>query len=91
VAVISLVLYGRAVSLLGASNGSAFAALAPAITTILAIPILGEWPMASDWIATLLISGGVYIASGAPLPDMFHLHAERGTTAPLVGDRDLRG
>lgn len=90
-AVISLVLYGRAVSLLGASNGSAFAALAPAITTILAIPILGEWPMASDWIATLLISGSVYIASGAPLPDMFHLYAEWGTTAPLVGDRDLRG
>lgn len=68
VAVISLVLYGRAVSLLGASSGSAFAALAPAITAILAIPILGEWPASSDWIAMLLISGGVYIASGAPLP-----------------------
>jgi drug/metabolite transporter (DMT)-like permease len=66
-AVISLVLYGRAVSILGASNGSAFAALAPAITAILAIPILGEWPATSDWIAMLLISGGVYIASGAPL------------------------
>lgn len=65
VAVISLVLYGRAVSLLGASNGSAFAALAPAITAILAIPVLGEWPTTSDWIAMLLISGGVYIASGA--------------------------
>jgi drug/metabolite transporter (DMT)-like permease len=68
VAVISLLLYGRAVSILGASNGSAFAALSPAITAILAIPILGEWPATSDWIAMLLISGGVYIASGAPLP-----------------------
>ena len=68
VAVISLLLYGRAVSLLGASNGSAFAALAPAITAILAIPILGEWPATSDWIAMLLISGGVYIASGGVLP-----------------------
>jgi len=68
VAVISLLLYGRAVSLLGASNGSAFAALAPAITAILAIPILGEWPATSDWIAMLLISGGVYIASGGLLP-----------------------
>ena len=29
---------------------------------------LGEWPGTSDWIAMLLISGGVYIASGAPLP-----------------------
>jgi len=68
VAVISFVCIGRAVSLLGASNGSAFAALAPAITAILAIPILGEWPATSDWIAMLLISGGVYIASGAALP-----------------------
>jgi drug/metabolite transporter (DMT)-like permease len=68
VAVISLLLYGRAVNLLGASNGSAFAALAPAITAILAIPILGEWPATSDWIAMLLISGGVYIASGGLLP-----------------------
>jgi drug/metabolite transporter (DMT)-like permease len=68
VAVISLLLYGRAVSLLGASNGSGFAALAPAIAAILAIPILGEWPATSDWIAMLLISGGVYIASGGVLP-----------------------
>jgi drug/metabolite transporter (DMT)-like permease len=68
VAVISFVCIGRAVSILGASNGSAFAALAPAITAILAIPILGEWPATSDWIAMLLISAGVYIASGGRLP-----------------------
>jgi drug/metabolite transporter (DMT)-like permease len=67
VAVISFLFIGRAVSLLGASNGSAFAALAPAITAILAIPILGEWPAAGDWVAMLLISVGVYIASGGPL------------------------
>jgi drug/metabolite transporter (DMT)-like permease len=67
-AVVSTVLYGRAVSILGASNGSAFAALAPAMTALVAIPLLGEWPATSDWIAILLISGGVYIASGAPLP-----------------------
>jgi drug/metabolite transporter (DMT)-like permease len=68
VAVISLVCIGRAVSILGASNGSAFAALAPAITALLAIPILGEWPATSDCISMLLISGGVYIASGGLLP-----------------------
>ena len=72
VAVISLVLYGRAISLLGASSGSAFAALAPAITALLAIPLLGEWPATSDWIAMLLISVGVYIASGG-LPRITHL------------------
>jgi drug/metabolite transporter (DMT)-like permease len=34
----------------------------------LAIPILDEWPATSDWIAMLLISGGVYIASGGLIP-----------------------
>ena len=63
-AVISLLLYGRAVSILGASDGSTFAALAPVMTAMLAIPILGEWPATSGWISMLLISGGVYIASG---------------------------
>jgi drug/metabolite transporter (DMT)-like permease len=67
VAVISFVCIGRAVSILGASNGSSFAALAPATTAILAIPILGEWPAANDWIAMLLMSGGVYIVSRGPL------------------------
>ncbi len=67
-AVVALVCIGRAVSLLGASNGSAFAALAPAITAMMAIPILGEWPATSDWIAMVLISVGVYLASGGPVP-----------------------
>ena len=69
VAVVSFVCIGRAVSLLGASSGSAFAALAPAITAILAIPVLGEWPATLDWVAMLMISAGVYIASGGPLPN----------------------
>ena len=68
VAIVSQMCIGRAVSLLGASNGSAFAALAPAITALMAIPILGEWPAAIDWAAMLLISTGVYVASGGPLP-----------------------
>ena len=67
-AVVSRLLYGRAVGILGASNGSAFAALCPAMTALVAIPILGEWPTTGDWIAMLLISGGVYFASGGPLP-----------------------
>src|SRR5215216_1095286 len=82
VAVISFLFIGRAVSILGASNGSAFAALAPAITAILAIPILGEWPATSDWIAMLLISGGVYVASGAPLPGR-----RTGRVSPASGTR----
>jgi drug/metabolite transporter (DMT)-like permease len=67
-AVISLVLYGRAVSILGASSGAAFPALCPAMTAVLAIPILGESPTSMDWIAIISISVGVYIVSGGPLP-----------------------
>src|SRR5260221_13411998 len=67
-AIVSLVFYGRAVSILGASSGAAFAALSPAMTAVMAIPILGEWPTAMDWIAIAGISVGVYIVSGGPLP-----------------------
>ena len=67
-AILSLLLYGRAVAILGASSGAAFAALCPAMTALLAIPILGEWPKPIDWVAIGLISAGVYIVSGGPLP-----------------------
>jgi drug/metabolite transporter (DMT)-like permease len=67
-AVVSYFLYGSAVAILGASRGAAFAALCPAMTALLAIPLLGEWPSAIDWIAIVLISIGVYVVSGGPLP-----------------------
>lgn len=67
-AIISLVLYGRAVALLGASSGAAFAALCPAMTALMAIPILGEWPTSIEWMAIISISAGVYVVSGGPLP-----------------------
>ena len=67
-AIVSLLLYGRAVSILGASSGAAFAALCPAMTALLGIPILGEWPGMMEWAAIGLISAGVYIVSGGPLP-----------------------
>jgi drug/metabolite transporter (DMT)-like permease len=67
-AIFSYLLYGRAVSILGASSGAAFAALSPAMTALLAIPILGEWPNTIDCLAIVAISTGVYVVSGGPLP-----------------------
>src|SRR5215472_8896263 len=67
VTVVSLVLYGRAVALLGASRGAAFGALVPALSALFAIPLLGEWPSLSDWLGIGLISSGVYLASGGPI------------------------
>jgi drug/metabolite transporter (DMT)-like permease len=68
-AIVALRLYGRMVSLLGATReGAAFVALTPVVTGLMAIPVLGEWPMMIDWIAIVVISGGVYVVSGGPLP-----------------------
>ena len=67
-AVISLVLYRRAVSILGASSAASFAALCPAMTALMAIPVMGEVPTPHDWIAIVLISLGVYVVNDGPLP-----------------------
>ncbi|HEY3908768.1 MAG TPA: DMT family transporter [Stellaceae bacterium] len=66
VTIVSLVLYARAVAILGASGGSAFGALVPALSALFAIPLLGEWPNQTDWAGIVLISAGVYLASGGP-------------------------
>jgi drug/metabolite transporter (DMT)-like permease len=67
-AIVALLLYGRMVGILGATRGAAFVALTPAMTALLGIPVLGEWPSAVDWAAITLISLGVYVVSGGPLP-----------------------
>jgi drug/metabolite transporter (DMT)-like permease len=67
VMIVSVVLYGRAIATIGASGGAAVGALVPALSTLFAIPIIGEWPSATDWVGITLISAGVYLASGAPL------------------------
>jgi drug/metabolite transporter (DMT)-like permease len=67
-AIVALLLYGRMVSLLGATSGAAFVALTPVMTGLMGIPVLGEWPSPSDWMAILFISLGVYVVSGGPLP-----------------------
>jgi drug/metabolite transporter (DMT)-like permease len=68
VTIVSIVLYGRAVAILGASGGAAFGALVPALSALFAIPLLGEWPSATDWLGIALVSAGVYLTSGGPLP-----------------------
>jgi drug/metabolite transporter (DMT)-like permease len=68
VTIVALLLYARAVARLGASRGAAFGALVPGLSALLAMPLLGEWPSATDWLGIALISAGVYLASGGPLP-----------------------
>ena len=47
-AIVALLLYGRMVRLLGATGGAAFVALTPVVTALMAIPVLGEWPVTID-------------------------------------------
>ena len=59
---------GYAVALIGPSASAAIISLGPVIAALLAIPILHEWPSLTDWIGIAVISAGVYLASGGPLP-----------------------
>jgi drug/metabolite transporter (DMT)-like permease len=69
VTIVSLVLYGRAVVVLGAAAAAAFAALVPVLSALFAILLLHEYPSAAEWLGIGLISAGVYLASGAsPAP-----------------------
>jgi drug/metabolite transporter (DMT)-like permease len=84
--IVALLLYGRMVSILGATSGAGFLALTPAMTALMGIPILGELPSAIDWMAIVVISIGVYVVSGGPLPGQimrsnFYQRAEDGPLA----------
>ncbi len=65
--VVSLIAYTRAVAILGASRAAAFASLNPVLGLLIAIPVLGEIPSGLDLVGILLVSAGVYFATGARL------------------------
>jgi drug/metabolite transporter (DMT)-like permease len=62
---LSMAAYGFAVRRLGAAPAAAFAALTPALTALLAVPLLGEWPEPVTWAGILAVSLGVALANGA--------------------------
>lgn len=68
VSIVALYFFGKAIELLGASSGAAFAALTPPMAALLAAPILGEIPSPIETAALLSVSLGVYLASGGRLP-----------------------
>jgi uncharacterized membrane protein len=63
--VVAILLYGLAITRLGASGGAAFVALVPAFAAIMAIPVLGEWPGTAAIIGILATTLGVALSSGA--------------------------
>lgn len=60
----SIFIYTRAVSSLGASQTALFTAAVPCVTTLVAIPLLGEWPGAAAAFGVLVVSAGLLVAVG---------------------------
>ncbi len=66
---VAIVTYNRAVSLLGAAAATALLALIPVTTSLLAIPILGEIPAATECAAiAVIVIGVLLVARPAPTP-----------------------
>jgi drug/metabolite transporter (DMT)-like permease len=63
--VVAIVLYGIAITRLGATRGAALTGLVPALAAVLAIPLLGEWPGAATVVAIVATTLGVALAAGA--------------------------
>lgn len=61
---IALVTFSEGVRRLGSSRSAAFVALVPVAATLLAIPVLGEWPDRWAVAGVVLTSIGVVLASG---------------------------
>lgn len=63
-AIVALFFYGEAVRRLGASRAAVLGSLTPVVAALLGMPLLGEFPTRLTWLAIVVISTGVVIASG---------------------------
>ena len=63
-AVVALLLYTRAVAILGAARGAVFAALVPAFSLLVAIPLLHERPTPLQLAGVAFVSLGMLLALG---------------------------
>lgn len=61
---VALILYNVGIARLGASRAAAFVALVPALATVIAIPVLGEWPDLASILGVIATGFGVLLASG---------------------------
>ncbi len=77
--VFALLLFNRAVGILGASTSSAFLPLIPALATLLAIPALGEMPIPVEISGIAFAGVGVLLSTGIISRKKVHC------TAPIDG------
>jgi drug/metabolite transporter (DMT)-like permease len=67
-AVVALLLYTRAVAILGAARGAVFAALVPTFSLLIAIPLLHELPTRLQLAGVVLVTAGMVLALGLDDP-----------------------
>ena len=75
----SMLTYAQAVKRLGASRAAIFSGLVPALATLLAIPVLGEWPDAITMLGIAAVGAGVALASALPSPALTQAAKPRQT------------
>jgi drug/metabolite transporter (DMT)-like permease len=79
-AVVALLLYTRAVAILGAARGAVFAALVPGFTLLIAIPLLHELPTQLQIAGVVLVTAGMLFALGLHDPACWRAPLRRATS-----------
>ena len=79
-AIVALLLYTRAVAILGAARGAVFAALVPSFSLLIAIPILHELPTQLQMIGVVLVTAGMVLALGLSDPAKWRRAPRSATT-----------
>jgi drug/metabolite transporter (DMT)-like permease len=59
---VSILVYTRAIATLGATGTTLFTAAVPCLTTIAAVPLLGETPTTAVWMGVAIVSVGMIVA-----------------------------
>ena len=62
--IVAMMCFNHAIHLLGPTKASAFIPLIPALSTLLAIPLLGEHPTLIEWTGIGMISFGILLSTG---------------------------
>jgi drug/metabolite transporter (DMT)-like permease len=76
-AIVALLFYTRAVAILGAARGAVFAALVPAFSLLVAIPLLHETPTALQLAGVAIVTVGMVLALGLHDPRRWRAVASR--------------
>ena len=61
---VAVLLFTTAIRIIGPSPVAAIMAMVPATATLIAIPVLGEWPSVIAWAGLIVTTAGILLAAG---------------------------